>query len=1068
MQLTVQNLQSMADAGTFSRGLDYFRRGKVQSVYYDEDIGSLFADVKGSARNIYAVEIFWEDGGVVSECSCPVGYNCKHGVAAGLRWLQQAQSDYLRGAGREDRHSAALGRRQMETFTPLQRWLADLPPARQGPRECLASGNHYLLYFLDFHFRKARISVKKGYLKKDGTWSQIGHHSPDFANLDWHRPAYMLDEDVDILRLLPRPTGMGYSILSGEAGGFVLKCLVASGRLHWAEDGNLVRQGPAIALEWQWTEAENGRRLTAQLTGVDDWCLLAVSPPCYLDTKRGRIGEITTPLEVARLEHLLSMPPVEEAQWPQVVLQLRRAIPREHLPLPQEPDLIVLNSPTPHLTAITCRVGNVRMPAWELHFDYRGFSLTPLYDTRAEEGELLQRDGRYYRIDRDEEAEDGCCTRMHTLGLCFAPELEDRENVWLPEGATVSDMLARWQDFVDRELPGLSEQGWVIHLDPENQLTFNSASFTLELRDASDHWFDFSLSLPVGDKHLNTTEVVEVWLKENTPDDLMLYVEGEWLRVDTRPLQTIRGLVVNLFNQNKLSTPARLPAFQAAQFQDVPDLDSRQAPLTGQLLEQLRDFTGLQPVPPSSSLQAQLRGYQQQGLDWLAFLSRYGLGGILADDMGLGKTLQTLALVQHLKDSKQLKKPALIVAPTSLTGNWLHEAARFTPSLKTTLIHGPDRAAAFKKIAASDLVITTYPLLIRDEAFYEKRQFSLLILDEAQAIKNPTTKIAKAVRGIESGSRLCLTGTPLENHLGELWALMDFALPGLLGGRKSFNESYRSPIEKERDQARQQELARIVAPFMLRRSKAEVVRELPEKTEIVQYVELNGQQRSLYESIRISMEKRIRDLVARQGMEKSHIAFLDALLKLRQACIDPRLVKLDEAANIKESAKLDWLSETLPQLIEEGRKILIFSQFTEALKLIEAILAKQKLGYSKLTGQTRKRQQAIDCFQRGEVPIFLVSLKAGGSGLNLTAADVVIHVDPWWNPAVENQATDRAYRIGQAKPVFVYKLVAAGTVEERMTQMQEQKRALAESLFSATGSVGLPSNKDDLLALLAR
>jgi SNF2 family DNA or RNA helicase len=544
-------------------------------------------------------------------------------------------------------------------------------------------------------------------------------------------------------------------------------------------------------------------------------------------------------------------------------------------------------------------------------------------------------------------------------------------------------------------------------------------------------------------------------------------IDGQWLRVDTRPLQTLRGLILELFNRKKLDKPVRLPAYQAALLQDLPTLDNRKAPLTRALLTQLKDFNGLISIDPPTGLLAQLRPYQQQGLNWLAFLQQFGFGGILADDMGLGKTLQTLALLLHLKNSGQLKKPVLVVCPTSLTSNWLHEARRFTPQLRTCLIQGSKRKQAFVQIDNSDLVITTYPLLPRDVRHYAEYSFSMLILDEAQLIKNPNTRIASDVRTIKCDTRLCLSGTPLENHLGELWALMDFALPGLLGGQKTFNKQYRSAIEEQHDQDRQHELARRIAPFMLRRTKADVAQDLPPKTEIVQYVELEGKQRTLYESIRISMEKRIRDLIAQKGMARSHIEFLDALLKLRQACIDPRLVKLDKAADIIESAKLNWLSENIPVLLDEGRHILLFSQFTQVLGLIELLLNSKQIAYAKLTGQTRHRQTVIDQFQSGEVSVFLVSLKAGGSGLNLTAADVVIHVDPWWNPAVENQATDRAYRIGQDKPVFVYKLVAANTIEERIQQLQKQKQALADSLFSDAGAVGLPVEKEALMALLA-
>ena len=405
--------------------------------------------------------------------------------------------------------------------------------------------------------------------------------------------------------------------------------------------------------------------------------------------------------------------------------------------------------------------------------------------------------------------------------------------------------------------------------------------------------------------------------------------------------------------------------------------------------------------------------------------------------------------------------------PTSLTGNWQHEAARFTPQLRTLLLQGPQRAAAFGQIADSDLVITSYALLLRDIGRYGGMRFSLLVLDEAQAIKNPRAKVAGCVRDIDCATRLCLTGTPLENHLGELWALMDFVLPGLLGGRRAFNQHFRNPVEKQGDTAQQAELGRRLSPFMLRRRKSEVAAELPEKTDAVQYVELQGRQRTLYEAIRVSMEERILDLVAKQGMARSHIAFLDALLKLRQACIDQRLVKLDAANAVSESAKIAWLAETLPQLVEEGRRILLFSQFTQALTLVEAELKRLKLPFTKLTGKTRKRQEAIDRFQSGAVPLFLISLKAGGSGLNLTAADVVIHLDPWWNPAVENQATDRAHRIGQDKPVLVYRLVASDTVEERILAMQSHKRELADAVFDSSRKGRLPRDSEELLQLLS-
>lgn len=580
----------------------------------------------------------------------------------------------------------------------------------------------------------------------------------------------------------------------------------------------------------------------------------------------------------------------------------------------------------------------------------------------------------------------------------------------------------------------------------------------LRIADAEHGWFDFELALNVGDRALATEELVAHWLERDAPDRLLLPTEAGWLEVDTRPLQALRDLVESLFREKSLDGPVRLPPFRAAQLAEVEELDDRAAPLARDLAQRLRQFRGLQTVPVPAQLRCSLRPYQHEGLNWLTFLQQYGFGGILADDMGLGKTVQTLALLLHLKDTGQLQNPALILAPTSVAANWLRESAQFAPDLDVLLLHGPRRRETFATMDGRDVLVTTYPLLLRDQEQYLSRHFSVAVLDEAQAIKNPATKLTRAARALRADCRLCLSGTPLENHLGELWSLMDFALPGLLGRRDQFRQQFRTPIESQGDRERQQQLARRVAPFLLRRTKAEVVSDLPAKSETIEYVELAGQQRTLYEGIRVSMQKRVRDIVARKGMARSRIEFLDALLKLRQACIDPRLVKLDKAAGINESAKLDWLREVLPQLIEEGRRILVFSQFTEVLHLLEQELTSLRIAYSKLTGRTRKRQEAIDRFQTGEVPVFLISLKAGGSGLNLTAADVVIHVDPWWNPAVEAQASDRAHRIGQDKPVFVYKLIAAGTVEERIQQMQTEKRAMAETLFDDTGAAARPSS----------
>lgn len=428
-------------------------------------------------------------------------------------------------------------------------------------------------------------------------------------------------------------------------------------------------------------------------------------------------------------------------------------------------------------------------------------------------------------------------------------------------------------------------------------------------------------------------------------------------------------------------------------------------------------------------------------------------------------TVQTLAHLLTEKNHGRLTQPSLIIAPTSLMDNWRQEAERFAPDLKVLTLHGSIRKKWFEEIGTHDLILTTYSLLHRDQDALLQYQYHLLVLDEAQNIKNPNAQATRIVHQLKAHHRLCLTGTPIENHLGELWSLSHFIMPGLLGDYQSFRRLFRIPIEKENDTSRRTILTRRLKPFLLRRTKEAVIDDLPEKNEIIRLVKLEDSQRDLYETIRLTMHDKIRQEIARKGFARSQIIILDALLKLRQVCCDPRLLKLEAAQQVKQSAKLQLLMEMIPEMIEEGRRILLFSQFTTMLSLIEEGFKKSQINYVKLTGQTQKRAQVVESFQKGKVPIFLISLKAGGTGLNLTAADTVIHYDPWWNPAVESQATDRAHRIGQNKHVFVYKLLSVGTVEEKIQKLQVRKRQLTEILFSEKNRNGRRLSNEDLEVL---
>ncbi len=468
-----------------------------------------------------------------------------------------------------------------------------------------------------------------------------------------------------------------------------------------------------------------------------------------------------------------------------------------------------------------------------------------------------------------------------------------------------------------------------------------------------------------------------------------------------------------------------------------------------------------------------LRNYQLDGLAWLQYLRAQHLGGILADEMGLGKTAQALAHVLLEKQAGRLTHPALVVMPTSLVFNWLAEARTVTPQLRTLALTGADRAESLLNVQDYDLVFTTYPLIWRDVEALAAKPWHMLILDEAQMVKNAGTRTARALRRINAPHLLCLTGTPLENHLGELWAQFDFLMPGFLGDPHSFARRWRKPIEENGETLRAELLAKRIAPFVLRRRKADVAKELPERTDMLVRVELQGRQRELYEAVRTSCDKEVRRVLKAQDWgNAAQIAILDALLKLRQVCCDPRLLRGTSVHPDTERAKLEQLEHMLPELVEDGRRMLVFSQFTSMLRLVAEPLEALNLPYLMLTGETSpdEREQIVAQFQKADAsapPILLASLKAGGTGLNLTAADTVIHLDPWWNPAVQEQATARAHRIGQTQPVFVYRLVVQGSIEERMLELQERKRALAQGVLGSDVAGAIKFSADELAGLLA-
>lgn len=465
--------------------------------------------------------------------------------------------------------------------------------------------------------------------------------------------------------------------------------------------------------------------------------------------------------------------------------------------------------------------------------------------------------------------------------------------------------------------------------------------------------------------------------------------------------------------------------------------------------------------PPLGDLEKTLRPYQKDGVASLNFLRENNFGGILADEMGLGKTLQVLALLSVVS-----AKPALVVCPTSLVWNWQAEAQKFTPQLKTLVLHGPERHALFDQVSQHDLVITSYALVRRDAELYANLEFDTLVLDEAQHIKNRQTQNAQAVKAIKARHRLVLTGTPMENSVLDLWSIFDFLMPGYLGAAQDFRERYEVPITRDKNSTAQERLGRRLRPFVLRRTKREVAPDLPEKIEQVSFCDLTDEQAAVYRELLEATRREVTEAVGEHGLAKSRMIVLSALLRLRQVCCDLRLLKLEKPIETP-SGKFTLFRELLDEVIDGGHRVLVFSQFVSMLTLLREELERESIQHCYLDGSTVNRAEVVNRFQtERDIPVFLISLKAGGVGLNLTGADTVIHFDPWWNPAVEDQATDRAHRIGQKRIVTNYKLITRGTVEEKILTLQARKRELISATLASEEQLASALTWEDIQELI--
>jgi len=481
-------------------------------------------------------------------------------------------------------------------------------------------------------------------------------------------------------------------------------------------------------------------------------------------------------------------------------------------------------------------------------------------------------------------------------------------------------------------------------------------------------------------------------------------------------------------------------------------------------MQRLQSFTGVESQTLPAGLTATLRHYQQAGFEWFYFLREYGFGGCLADDMGLGKTIQTISLLLKEKE-RGADRLSLVVVPNSLLFNWQREVKKFAPSLTLLTWHGSGRQNYRSLLDMADVLLTTYGTVIRDCDDLRGIGFHYIILDEAQAIKNPSSQIGKAVRSLDGRYHLALSGTPIENNLSELWSLFAFLNPGLLGSYRMFLQNFIKPIEREMNEVTMEVLRKMVFPFILRRTKAQVVEELPPKNEMVVYAEMVPPQRTLYDITRQLYYGKIMESIGSAGIEGTRMQVLEGLLRLRQICSHPHLY--DQTYN-DDSGKFQLVDDMLQDAVAEGHRVLVFSQFVTSLELLRSRFLGLGIQSEMLTGATRDRQKVVDRFQeQGSAPVFLISLKAGGTGLNLTAADYVFHIDPWWNPSAENQASDRAYRIGQTRSVFVYKFITRDSIEERVLELQERKKQLMSSIIQCEETFFKHLTKDDVVSLFS-
>ncbi len=1114
--LSDRGLRRLLGARTFLRGLEYFRRRVVEDVNVGEMIAT--GTVRAADAEPFPVSVELTPDGIKSQCACPAfakaQQHCKHVAALLISVRDQARGreprreppppamvpqtahaggDAMkRGRRRERRRSgstvpqspsssmAALGPPGSSVVgTPYvghanrEAPRGDVPPMGSVNHDATAKPTGIGAWLPPEGIQGARrieyrIHVRQGALtvtvldaearmpilpSTANTWQAI-YPTNDRAALrllarfesgNPRHPAVDIRGE-DVSELLPLLEGQ--RVLLEPA---LMQLRFADEPLRPRFDLETVG-GDTIIVKASFERPSDKRRFTLMAGGwFEGW------PGWHIDTQEGIARRVDKRVSVATMRRLLRSPTIAEpmSELARVIMQ---GLPKIALEVGAElPDLAQIADVVDLTPTFRMRAGGSLVEAQvtlfasygNLEIPVRADGITlPVLIQAPEEG---MRKPRCIRVDIA--AQQDAANRLTALGLVPDPTGEafvaqgDRAIQFWSDG--LAQLPDEWDLFVPEDLV-------------DTQVRSAPISVFAKVSSGMD-WLNVKLSYESEGIGVDRDELRRCLMEGKK------YVrldDGSFASFDPDAVKAMMEREVELLAA--AGKGGKIPLAQAGRVQELLQHAAGTTVSGGarELFQKLSNIEEIESAKKPRALKATLRPYQEAGLSWLRFVHDIGSGGVLADDMGLGKTVQTIALLLSVKQEDK-KIRALIVAPTSVVTNWERELGRFAPTLSVALWHGADRKEQIAEVKDAEVIITSYALLRRDEEFLSTLDLTYAILDEAQHIKNPLSATAAAAKRLRAKRRLALTGTPIENRLSEIWSIFDFVSPGLLGPLDRFEQRFAKPIEAG-DYKVAQRLRGTIHPFILRRTKSEVAKDLPEKLEQDQVCDLTGEQRNVYANVAREVRAQVLGEVEKNGIAKSQLQILAGLTKLRQAACDPRLLGLPREYTDDDSGKLVALRELIANAVEGGHKALVFSQFVSMLKIIERALKDDGVTYEYLDGSTKDRQARVERFQEDPtVGVFLISLKAGGTGLNLTAADTVIHFDPWWNPAVEAQATDRAHRIGQNKVVSVYRLVAAGTIEEKILQLKAKKRELVASVLSEDAGGAKKLTKADLEDLFA-